>query len=107
MDAEDPEVGSPDDSEDETLTDDVLTEDPASKRTAGIGIVLAVLAAFGLAIYTGVAQTAAGLLVFPGIPLVLIWFVWRVFLRRLWRIRRIRNAQEKRELREAASRNKT
>jgi len=98
----DPQLGSPDDSEDETLTDA-----PASKRTAGIGIVLAVMAAFGLAIYTGVAQTAAGLLVFPGIPLVLIWFVWRVFLRRLWRIRRIRNAQEKRELREAASRNKS
>jgi len=102
MDAEDPEVGSPDESEEEALTDD-----PTSERTAGIGIVLAVLAAFGLAIYTGVAQTAAGLLVFPGIPLVLIWFVWRVFLRRLWRIRRIRNAQEKRELREAASRNKS
>jgi hypothetical protein len=80
---------------------------PQSNMAAGVLAFVVVIAAGAIAIYTGIAQTAAGLLVFPGIPLVLLWFVWRVFLRRLWRMRRIRNAQEKRELMEAALRKKS
>ena len=75
-------------------------------RAAGIAFVVLAIILFAVAIYTGIAQTAIGLLVFPGIPLVLLWFVWHVFLRRLWRMRNIRIAQEKRELMEAALRGK-
>jgi O-antigen/teichoic acid export membrane protein len=97
--------------ENERLPDEVAedSEDrpPQSSLVAGVIAFLVVVALGAAAIYTGIAQTAAGLLVFPGIPLVLLWFVWRVFLRRLWRMRKIRNAQEKRELMEAALRKKS
>lgn len=98
--------------EDEQLPDEVErgpdSETPSLKSTAaGLIALLAVVLAGAVAIYTGIAQTAVGLFVFPGIPLVLMYFVWRVFLRRVWRIRRIRNAQEKRELMEAALRRRS
>jgi membrane protein implicated in regulation of membrane protease activity len=80
---------------------------PQSNIIAGVVAFAVVVLIMGVAIYTGIAQTATALLMFPGIPLVLLWFVWRVFLRRLWRIRKIRNAQEKRELMEAALRGKS
>ncbi len=51
-------------------------------------------------------QLAIGLFVFPGIPLVLLWFAYRVFLRRLLRLRRLRNARERRELQEALMRDR-
>ncbi len=84
------------------------TEEENPPQSSAAGIVFAVLAVIliGVAIYTGIAQTAIGLLVFPGIPLILLWFVWHVFLRRLWRMRNIRIAQEKREVMEAALRGK-
>lgn len=86
------------------LAEDLEQGPPRPNLVAGVVAFVAIAAVLGLAIYTGIAQTATALLVFPGIPLVLAWFVWRVFLRRLWRIRKIRNAQEKRELMEAARR---
>ncbi len=57
-----------------------------------------------LLIYFGIAQGMAALVVFPGVPLVLLWFVYWFFLRRLLRMRRIRQAEERRLLREAAQR---
>jgi membrane protein implicated in regulation of membrane protease activity len=94
--------------EDERLPDEAAEEieesPPPSNMIAGVVAFVLVVAILAVAIYTGIAQTATALLMFPGIPLVLLWFVWRVFLRRLWRIRKIRNAQEKRELMEAALR---
>jgi membrane protein implicated in regulation of membrane protease activity len=94
--------------EDERLPDEAAEEieesPPRSNMIAGVVAFVLVVAILAVAIYTGIAQTATALLMFPGIPLVLLWFVWRVFLRRLWRIRKIRNAQEKRELMEAALR---
>jgi hypothetical protein len=96
--------------DDERLPDEVAEDieqsPPRSNMVAGVVAFVVVVAILSVAIYTGIAQTATALLMFPGIPLVLLWFVWRVFLRRLWRIRKIRNAQEKRELMEAARRNK-
>ena len=81
------------------------TEKYSPPRTSVVaGVVTLMVLIFLVAIYTGVAQTAAGLVVFPGIPIVLLWFVWKLFLRRLWRMRKIRNAREKRELLEAAGR---
>jgi membrane protein implicated in regulation of membrane protease activity len=94
--------------EDERLPDEAAEEieesPPPSNMIAGVVAFVLVVAILAVAIYTGIAQTATALLMFPGIPLALLWFVWRVFLRRLWRIRKIRNAQEKRELMEAALR---
>lgn len=92
---------------DEPLPEDIAeeTEEYSPPRTGIVaGVATLMVLIFVAAIYTGVAQTAAGLVVFPGIPIVLLWFVWRLFLRRLWRIRKIRNAREKRELLEAARR---
>ncbi len=96
--------------EDEPQQDETGESKPDSpslpSTVAGVVALLAVVGAGALAVYTGIAQTAAGLLVFPGIPLVLMYFVWRVFLRRIWRMRKIRGAQERRELLEAARRKK-
>lgn len=80
----------------------------ASRMSVGaaIAVFLAGLLSVVLAIYLGVAQTVAGLMIILGIPLVLLWFVWKVFLRRLWRVRRMRGSQERRELLEAAMRRK-
>lgn len=61
---------------------------------------------FFVLFYFGIAQGVGAFLVFPGIPLVLLWFIYWFFLRRLIRIRRIRNAEERRILREAAMRDK-
>ena len=93
--------------EDEPVPDDLSeeTEEYSPPRTSLVaGVATLMVLVVVLAIYTGIAQTAAGLVVFPGIPIVLLWFVWKVFLRRIWRIRKIRNAREKRELLEAARR---
>ena len=79
---------------------------PRMSVGAAIAVFLAGLLSVVLAIYLGVAQTVAGLIIILGIPLVLLWFVWRVFLRRLWRVRRMRGSQERRELLEAAMRGK-
>ena len=93
--------------EDEPVPDDLSEEKeeyspPRTSIVAGVATLMVLVVV--VAIYTGIAQTAAGLVVFPGIPIVLLWFVWKVFLRRIWRIRKIRNAREKRELLEAARR---
>ncbi len=82
-------------------------EEP-SHLTAGAALAIlgAGIIAVVVAIYFGVAQTVAGLLVVLGIPRVLLWFVWTLFLRRLYRIRRIRGARERRELLEAALRDR-
>ena len=93
--------------DDEPLPDDLAeeAEEYSPPRTSIVaGVATLMLLVVVVAIYTGIAQTAAGLVVFPGIPIALLWFVWRVFLRRLWRMRKIRNAREKRELLEAARR---
>lgn len=88
----------------EQAGEDFADSPPRSSTFAGFVAFALAAAVLAVAVYTGIAQTATALLVFPGIPLVLLWFVWRVFLRRLWRIRRIRNAQQKRELLEAVLR---
>ena len=93
--------------EDEPVPDDLSeeTEEYSPPRTSIVaGVATLMVLVVVVAIYTGIAQTAAGLVVFPGIPIVLLWFVWKVFLRRIWRIRKIRNAREKRELLEATRR---
>jgi hypothetical protein len=76
-----------------------------SRLDTGLAIfsALVVLAAL---IYFDVAQGMAALLMFPGIPLVLLWFVYWFFLRRLIRMRRIRTSRERRLLREAATRSR-
>ena len=91
----------------EPLPEDIVeeTEESSPPRTGIVaGVATLIVLTFAVAIYTGIAQTAAGLIVFPGIPIVLLWFIWKLFLRRLWRMRKIRNAREKRELLEAARR---
>ena len=62
------------------------------------------IAILALLIYFGIAQGMAALVMFPGIPLVLLWFIYWFFLRRVIRMRRMRSAQERRLLREAALR---
>lgn len=94
---------------DEELPEDSLaidSEDIPQKSSKAARIVLFVVAivAFAAAVYVGLAEAVAGLLVFPGIPIVLAWFVWWMFLRRWWRLRKIRHARERRELREAVAR---
>jgi small-conductance mechanosensitive channel len=65
---------------------------------------LAGLIFLALLVYFGIAQGMAALAMFPGIPLVLLWFVYWFFLRRLIRIRRIRGIRERRLINEAAQR---
>lgn len=76
-----------------------------SRMSAGL-VILLWLAALGVLTYFGVAQGMAALLMFPGIPLVLAWFVYWFFLRRIFRMRRIRAARERRLMREAALRSR-
>ncbi len=83
--------------------DEAETRAPMSGKDAGLAF-LAGLVVLGVTIYFGIAQGFVTLVVFPGIPLVLLWFVYWVFLRRLFRIRRIRAAQERRLMMEAARR---
>lgn len=76
-----------------------------SRMSAGL-VVFLWLAVLGVLTYFGIAQGLAALLMFPGIPLVLAWFVYWFFLRRLFRMRRIRAARERRLMREAALRSR-
>lgn len=76
---------------------------PEPRKNAGLMVFVGALV-LGIAIYFGIAQGFAALLMFPGIPLVLLWFVYWFFLRRLIRMRRIRGARERRLMREAARR---
>jgi len=69
--------------------------------------ILAGLAVLGLLIYLRIAQGVAALVMFPGVPIVLLWFIYWFFLRRLIRIRRIRGIRERKLLREAAQRDRT
>jgi hypothetical protein len=96
------------DEEPEIGTESSDPDDAPRRPGPGPGVVafVAVLLLLALAIYSGIAQTAAIVLLSIGVPLALLWFVWNVFLRRLWRVRRIRNAQQKRELLEAALRDR-
>lgn len=76
---------------------------PRSKLDSGLAFFVG-LAVLGVMIYFGIAQGMAALVMFPGVPLVLLWFVYWFFLRRLIRIRHIRALRERRLLREAAQR---
>ena len=76
---------------------------PISRLDMGLAVVTALVVLAAL-IYYDIAQGLAALVIFPGVPLVLVWFVYWFFLRRLIRVRRIRMAQERRLLREAAQR---
>jgi hypothetical protein len=80
-------------------------EAPRSRLNSGLAF-LAGLVILGLLIYFGIAQGMAALAMFPGIPLVLLWFVYWFFLRRLIRIRRIRGIRERRLMNEAAQRDR-
>ena len=97
-----------DDFEEQSEAEDV--SEPTTKKAAprsGLGaglLVLAGIIVFGILVYFGIPQGILGWIVFPAIPLILIWFVYRVFLRRLIRIRKIRGIRERRWLREAAQR---
>ncbi len=82
-----------------------VKQGPRSRMSAGLVVFLWV-AAFAVLTYFGIAQGMAALLMFPGIPLVLAWFVYWFFLRRIFRMRRIRTAREQRLMREAALRSR-
>jgi hypothetical protein len=97
-----------DEFEEHSEADDV--SEPAPRKTAprsGLGaglLILAGIIVFGILVYFGIPQGVVAWVVFPAIPIVLLWFVYRVFLRRLIRIRKIRGIRERRWLREAAQR---
>lgn len=76
---------------------------PRSRTESGLAFLLSI-AVLGVLIYFGIAQGMAALVMFPGVPLVLLWFLYWFFLRRLIRIRNIRKAEERRLLQEAAQR---
>ena len=78
---------------------------PRSRTDSGLAFFVG-LALLGVLIYFGIAQGMAALVMFPGIPLVLLWFVYWFFLRRLIRMRHIRSVRERRLLREAAERSR-
>ena len=76
---------------------------PRSKWNSALAFFTGI-AILAVLIYFGIAQGMAALVMFPGIPLVLLWFIYWFFLRRLIRMRRMRSAEERRLLREAALR---
>ncbi len=79
-------------------------QQPSRSRMNSAVAFMAGIVVLGVLIYLGIAQGMAALVMFPGIPLVLLWFVYWFFLRRLIRIRRIRGIRERRLMREAAQR---